>query len=269
VKKARADLSTREFLERHAVFTPAEFRAALPPETSPSTVLNRLKQAHERGYVERIRHGVYASRVGLFSDTLPDPLLIASRLADDCVIAYHSALEAHGVAHAPFRRVTLLSARASFKVEFHGYEFVVLRPAKSLLSGETWKSSVTQLRRGNELVTVTSRERTLVDCLNSLKWAGGIEEVLRSVGSFPSLNVENVIAYLDLLGSASTVARVGWVLSADPDLWRVTQAELDSLRSRLRKGPYFLDDRSRSGKLVREWRLYVPEHLDPAGELRG
>lgn len=261
-------MSTRGFLGRHAVFTTAEFRAALPPETSSSTVLNRLKQAHERGYVERIRHGVYASRVGVFADTLPDPLLIASRLVRDYVIAYHSALEAHGVAHAPFRRVTLLSAQTPFTLEYRGHEFVVRRPPKSLLGDDAWKTSTVQLRRGNELVTVTSRERTLVDCLDGLKWAGGIEEVLRSVGGFPSLNVEGVIAYIDQLGSASAAARVGWVLSAEPGLWRVTPSELGALRSRLGKGPYFLDDRSRPSKLVREWRLYVPEHLEPAEELR-
>jgi predicted transcriptional regulator of viral defense system len=202
--------------------------------------LRRESLKSTRGF-QRIRHAVYVSRVGVFTDTLPDPLLIGSRLAHEYVIAYHSALEAHGVAHAPFRRVTLLSAQTPFRVEY----------------------------RGNDLVTVTSRERTLVDCLDGLKWAGGIEEVLRSVGGFPSLNVDGVIAYLDLLGSASTAARVGWVLSADPDLWKVTPAELAALRSRLGKGPCFLDDRSRSNKLVPEWRLYVPEYLDPTEELRG
>ncbi len=268
MKKARADLRTREFIEKHAVFTIAEFRAALPLEMSPSTVLNRLKQAYERGYIDRIRRGVYASRIGAFSDTMPDPLQIASRLTHDYVIAYHSALEAHGVAHTPFRRVTLLSAQTPLKIEYRGYEFAVLRPPKSLLANGAWKTSSVQLRRGNELITVTSRERTLADCLDSLRWAGGIEEVLHSVGSFPSLNVDDAITYLDLLGSASTIARVGWVLSADPDLWRVTPAELAALRSRLGKGPYFLDHRSHPSKFVREWHLYVPEHLEPAEELR-
>jgi predicted transcriptional regulator of viral defense system len=186
------------------------------------------------GYVEGVKRGVYASRVGMFADTAPDPLLVASRLVEDYLISYHSALEAHGVAHTPLRRVTLLSARRPFRLEHRGCEFVILLPPRTLLG----------------------------------EWAEGIEEVLRSVGGFPSLNLGNVIAYLERLRSASTVARVGWVLSADPDLWRVTLAELERLRSRLGKGPYFLDRRSHSNKLVPEWRLYVPEHLNPAEELR-
>jgi predicted transcriptional regulator of viral defense system len=268
-RKARTDLTTRDFIEQHAVFTTTEFRAALPADTPASTVLNRLRQAHERGYIERVRHGVYASRVGAFAAATPDPLLVASRLASDYTIAYHSALEAHGVAHAPFRRVTLLSTRTPFMFEYRGYEFVVRRPPKRLLDDDAWKNLVVPLRRGNELVKVTSRERTLVDCLDNLKWAGGIEEVLRSIGGFPSLDIESAIAYVDMLGSASIAARLGWVLSAAPDLWRMTVEEIGALRSRVGKGPYFLDTRANSTQLIPEWRLYIPEGIDPAEELRG
>jgi predicted transcriptional regulator of viral defense system len=267
--KATADLSTREFLERNAVFTTAEFRAALPSETPSSTVLNRLQQAYRRGYVDRVGHGVYASRVGTFLDHAPEPLLVASKLAPEYVVAYHSALEAHGVAHAPFRRVTFLSARTSFKVTYRDYEFLALRPPRSLVVDDAWKTSVVQLRRGDQLITASSRERTLVDCLDNLKWGGGVEEVLRSIGGFPSLNVEHVITYLDLLRSASATAKVGWVLSADPELWKVTSVELETLRSRLGKGPYFLSQRRQDKTFVSEWRLYVPAGLDAREALRG
>ncbi|NLE73123.1 MAG: hypothetical protein GX604_00595 [Actinobacteria bacterium] len=265
---ARADLTTREFLEQYAVFTTAEFRAALAADVPSSTVLNRLHQALKRGYTERIRQGVYASRVGTFARSVPDPLIVASRLATDYVIAYHTALEAHGIAHAPFRRVTIVSTRTPFSLEYRGYEFVARRPRKSLLANDAWKTLVVPLRRGDELVNVTSRERTLVDCLANLKWAGGIEEVLRSVGSFPSLNVENLIAYVDLLNSPSIAAKVGWVLSADPQLWRLTTEDLDALRSLLGKGPYFLDTRAQPLLLVNDWSLYIPAGLDPVEELR-
>ena len=269
MKEATVDSSTRGFLERNPVFTTAEFQLALPPGTPRSTMLNRLLQAYRRGYTERIGRGVYASRIGTFMEEPPDPFLVASRLATDYVVASHSALEAHGVAHIPFRRVTFLSARTPFEVAYRGHEFLALRPAASMVADGTWRVSVVQLRRGNHLISATSRERTLVDCLNHLKWAGGLEELLRSVGGFPSLSMEGLLAYLDLLDSPSTVAKVGWVLSAEPDLWRVTSSELEALQSRLGKGPYFLSPRDKPKSLVREWRLYVPADLDPGEVLRG
>jgi predicted transcriptional regulator of viral defense system len=165
--------------------------------------------------------------------------------------------------------VTFLSTRPPFDVTYRDYQFRALRPARSLVANEAWKASIAQLRRGNQLITATSRERTFADCLDNLKWGGGIEEVLRSVGGFPSLNVENLIAYLDLLRSASATAKVGWALSTDPDLWNVTPAELEALRSRLGKGPYFLAQRREEKTLAREWRLYVPVGLDAREALRG
>ncbi len=78
-----------------------------------------------------------------------------------------------------------------------------------------------------------------------------------------------MIAYAELLASPSTVARVGWVLSADPDMWRVTEEELRALRSLLGRGPYFLSARSGSMQYVPDWRLYVPAGLDAAEEMRG
>jgi len=251
------------------VFTTAEFRASLPPRVSASTVLNRLLQAHRRGYVDRVHRGLYVSRVGVFADTIPDPLLVASKLAPDSVIAYHSALEAHGVAHAPFRRVTFLSARLPVKVQYRGYEFWSVRPAASMLRGSRWRSSLVQLRRGDQLIACTSRERTLADCLHRLRWSGGLEEVLRSVGALPSLDIERLLAYLDLLGLPTVVARVGWVLSLDPGLWGLTPEDLEPLRSRLGKGPYFLSARSGPQRLAGEWRLYVPQTLDAQELLHG
>src|SRR3990172_9566969 len=110
MKKAIVDFSTRGFLERNHVFTTAEFRRALPPEKPPSTALNRLLEARRRGYAERIGRSLYASRLGVFAEEVPDPFLVVSKLASDHVVAYHSALEAHGVAHSAFRRVTFLSS---------------------------------------------------------------------------------------------------------------------------------------------------------------
>lgn len=259
---ATTDTTTRGFLERNPVFTTAEFRSALPARTSSSAVLNRLLKAHRRGYAERVTRGLYVSRVAAPPGRLPDPLLIASKLAPDCVVAYHSALEAHGVAHSPFRQVTFLSTHTPFKLVYRDHEFLGLRPASPLVTDEAWRRFTVALRRGDSLITVTSRERTLVDCLAHLDRAGGLEEVLRSVGGFPSLDVHGVLAYVESLHSPGCAAKVGWVLSADPDLWRVTSAELEALRSLIGKGPYFLASRDQAKTFVPEWRLYVPAGLD-------
>ncbi|MHB0981650.1 MAG: type IV toxin-antitoxin system AbiEi family antitoxin domain-containing protein [Thermoleophilia bacterium] len=265
---ARRELQTRQFLERTPVFTTQQFRAALPPGTPPSTVNNRLSQAHERGYVERVVRGVYASQIGLFRDRMPDPLLVASLLTPDSVIAYHSALEAHGVAHSPFRRVTFVTGRTPVSLTYRGYEFIGLSPKPSQQRDGTWRMAIEPIRRGDTLIQVTSRERTLVDCLDRLQWSGGPEELIRSVGGFASVDVEKLLSYLDAVQSPAVAARVAWVLFADPDLWHLTNDDRERFQHRLGKGPYFFGPREEASLYARDWHLYVPADLDPVELLK-
>ena len=263
-RATRTEPQTREYLERTAVFTTDEFRGALAPGTNASTVNNRLLQAYRRGHVERVTRGVYVSRIGLFRERVPDPLVVASKLVPDSVIAYHSALEAHGVAHSPFTRVTFLTASTPVRLSYRGYKFVGLSPKPRQLREKTWRASVEPTRRGQELLRVTSRERTLVDCLDRLQWSGGPEELFRSLGGFPALNVDKVVGYLDVLQSPAISARVAWVLFARPDHWHLTDADRGLFRRRLGKGPHFFGRRTSAMRFVPEWSLYVPADLDPA-----
>lgn len=264
---ARGSIDTREFLEKTPVFTTEQFRSALPPTTSASTVNNRLQHAYQRGYVERIAHGVYASQLGIFKSRIPDPLRVASLLTPDSVVAYHSALEAHGVAHSPFTRITFLTTRTPPRLNYRGYEFVGLPPKPLLVREGLWRLQTERVRRGEVLIDVTSRERTLADCLDRLRWSGGPEELVRSLTGFPSLDVDKLLAHLHAIGAPSVVARVGWILFALPDLWHLGNKDRAQFQSRLGKGPYFLGPREDARLYVPEWRLYVPEHLDPAGLL--
>lgn len=234
---ATSTVSTRDFSETHPVLTLREFEAAVGP-VAPSTVRNRLLKAGRSGLLDVVVPGVYASRVGYLRQQPPDPLLLASKLTPDAVISHHSALEAHGVAHSVFRRHTVLAYGRGRKVTYRDQEFVRL-PAPAGLAHATHDAFTTQVRRDRSLVRVTSRERTLVDCLAQPKWSGGLEELLRSVGSFPSLNVEALLEYLDVLGSPSLVARTAWVLFSAPDLWRLTDEDRAEFRKRIVRGPFY------------------------------
>jgi predicted transcriptional regulator of viral defense system len=256
--------STRGYLERTPVFTTAEFREALGPGANVSTVNNRLHQAYGAGYVERVTRGVYVSQVGLLGDRAPDPFVVASKLSPDAVLALHSALEAFGVAHSPFRRVTYFTTKKATRLKYRGYEFVGFTTGSQAHGAPD--AFVDRVRRGQDLVKVTTRERTLVDCLDRLRWSGGVEEVLRSVGGLV-FNVDKVLAYLDVVGSPGVTARVAWVLSAAPELWRLTDEDRAALRSRLKRGPYFFGQREQATRFVPEWSLYVPDALDPADYL--
>ena len=251
---------TLRFLEAREVFTLDEFMTAVDPGVSERTRETNLRNAVKREQARRLARGLYASNVGAFRDKTPNVLLVASKAAPDSVLAYHTALEAHGVAHTPARTVCFLSAKTMTPFTVRGYRFRRVAAKADRLSPSVATTYVTDVRAGDALVSATTRERTLVDCLARLDLAGGLEELLRSVGSFTTMTSEHVARYSASLGSPTLVARAGWLLDLMSDDWLCDPAPLHEMRRSLGRGTYWLQ-RRRPGveyEFVSAWRLYVP-----------
>ncbi len=262
---------TLRFLESHEVFTLGEFMTAVDPGVSERTRETNLRNAVRREQARRLTRGLYASNVGAFRDKTPNPLLVASKAAPDSVLAYHTALEAHGVAHTPARTVYFLSTKSTTPFTVHGYRFRGVAAKADRLSSSVAPTYVADVRVGDVLVPVTTRERTLVDCLARLDRAGGLEELLRSVGSFTTMTSEHVARYAASLGSPTLVARAGWLLELMSSDWLSDPAPLREMRRSLGRGTFWLQ-RRRPGveyDFVAAWRLYVPAGLPFLDWLRG
>jgi predicted transcriptional regulator of viral defense system len=106
---------------------------------------------------------------------------------------------------------------------------------------------------------VTTREQTMVDCLDRVALAGGAENTLRSVGGFRHIDAEAALA-IAARSSASTRARLGWVLEVKADTWDVSADALDTLAGTLGSGPYYFASAAhpRAATWVNRWRLYLP-----------
>lgn len=260
---------TLRFLEAHAVFTFDEFIAAVDPEVSERTRETNLRNAILRRQAYRITRALYTSNVGAYRDVPPSPLLVASKAAPGAVLAFHSALDAHGVAHSPARVATFLSSSRVTPFDVSGYRF--RRGPDFASRAGAPDVGVTRARVGDTLVPVTSRERTLADCLKRLDLGGGLEEVLRSVGTFTTMSSAALSEYVVMLNSPTLAARVGWVMSLMAEAWLYDPKPLERLRGSLGRGTYWLQ-RRRSGvqyEFVAAWRLYVPAALPYQDWLRG
>ncbi|MHB0981591.1 MAG: type IV toxin-antitoxin system AbiEi family antitoxin domain-containing protein [Thermoleophilia bacterium] len=255
--------ATLRFLEDHEVFTLEEYMGAVDPTVSERTRYTNLQNAVARGSAYRVRRGLYASNLGVYRDRVPNVYLIAAKAAGDAVLTHHSALEAHGVAHSPLRTVYFTSGTKMRDFEVRGYRFHRVAPPPTPGSSAPLNGFVTLVRAGEAIVPVSTKERTLVDCLRDLRLAGGLEELLRSVGGFTSMSAERVAAYARLLGSPTLVARAGWILEMFGERWRVDASVLEEMRSSLGRGTYrLLPAAGRSQQeFVGRWRLYVPADL--------
>lgn len=261
------------FFFRHPVFTFEDFdrflrRRGGGATPHPDARKTLLRYYLTRGRVVRVRRGLYASvPPGESPRAYPvDPFLIAGRLTGDAVLAYHTALALHGVAHSlREERLCLTRQEPPRPFRFQGVTYRAVSPPDALPPGEALTFEVeTQDRQGMTL-RVTTLERTLVDALDRPALAGGWEEAWRSLeGVEAYLHADRVVRYTLLLDNATTAAKVGYFLQTNRERLRVGDRYLAALRARVPKQPHYVErDRRRDARLVREWNLMIPTVLSP------
>lgn len=261
-----ATVKPTDFFARHPVFRFDEFRKAhlSAGKRSPETTASVLKQHVAAGNLINVRRGLYA-RVPEGADASTfrvDPYLVASRLTPDAVIAYHSALQLLGKAHSQSQRLTYLSAHRARPFTFQDTEFVAVLVPAALRELPDLGGGLRDERRHGLAVRVTGYERTLVDVLDAPEHGGSWEEIWRSLEGIEFVDLDFVVEYALRLGSALTVARVGFFLEQHKDELLVEDRYLEVLHERAPAQPRYFERRHRKGgKLLPRWNLIVPEQV--------
>ncbi len=253
-----------DFFAAHPVFTREEFAGALTDgkKAVRGTVDSHLGAYLRAGRIGRVKRGVFfAVRSGDAVASAPvDLLLVASRLAPDAVLGYHTALEAHGYAQSVYERLFFLTQHKVKATTFRGRVFVPVTPPRVLRRKRLSHTLVVEVERRGLPCRVMSLERTAVDALDRPDLTGGLEEAWRSLSAIPLLDLRAVLDYVRLRNLATLAAKVGLFLERHKDHFSVPSSLLDELRSLRPQAPHYLD-RSSRGKLVGPWNLIVPTVL--------
>lgn len=265
-------MNAATFFATHPVFTHGMFAALTGAGTarSPRTVDSLLLHHVAGGHIVRIRRGLYAT-VPLGQDPAtfqPDPFVIASHLAPGAVIGYHAALQLHGKAYSVWNRYPVLVSGVVSPFAFRGSAFVPVRlpPAARVRSDQG--GGIAQLPYAGTVVRVTTLERTLVDLMNVPALGGGWEEIWRSLNAVEYFDLDAVVAYALLLGSALTAARVGYYLEHNRERLFVDERYLAPLAAAAPAQPRYWDESRAKGQLCKPWNLIVPGWLQ-SGRVEG
>lgn len=256
------------FLAGHGVFSREEFAAVLRGKgRTDATVDSHLARWRRQGRIARVKPGVFLRLAASANvrDLGPDFLSLASRMAPDAVLGYHTALEAHGVAQSVFERLTFLTWTKTRPTTFRGRRFMPVRPRVSLLAADGGEAWVEKADRSGVEIRVTTIERTVADVLDRPDLAGGTEEVWRSLHGIPALDATALERYVVLLGNRTLAAKVGFFIESRRDELVIAPAFLERLRLRIPRAPVFMD-RCRKGRLVARWALIVPPVLLDGGD---
>lgn len=255
-----ARTGSRAFFSGHPVFRREEYAAAVKRRADDKVVTTMLAQHLKAGNIKRVARGVFASvpAHGDAAGWVVDRFLAASRLRPDAVIAYHSALELHGCGYtdAPDVQAVSSSAPAVFETPDFACRFVK-RPSGFDARRDTGKAD----RAGLQL-TLTTLERTVVDCFDRPDLAGGPEELVNSLALVQRLRAEPLLAQAQGLGNAAACGALGWWLEREKKRLGVPDKSLAALRALKPKHPqYVLGAKAGEARSVADWNVLVPTSL--------
>ena len=250
----------QDFFAQFPVFTTKEFREYFGLSEEKSTLHNRLRQYVKQKKIIRIRQSLYyVVPAGQDAEHLKtDPYLILSKLGEDSIVAYHSALELLGYAHSTFFKYFYLSIKDKPVFSLQGAEYISVQLPKAFTSS-TFQFGTEIIYREGMPIMVTGRERSFVDCFDRPGYAGGYEEIYRSIQKFPYLSFEVLFEYLTILGKKVLFAKVGFFLEQHKEKFYVDDQFLSALEKQKPSNPVYFSSRQKPGKLVKRWNLVVPE----------
>ena len=168
-------------------------------------LLSRLEQ---QGRIERIEKGKYiviplGSEKGKY--TLNE-FTLGDLVIDPCIIAYWSALHHHGLTEqiplTVFIQTTSRKKKRDFKIFGIPYKIIRVKPEKIFGTEKLWLDETE--------VIITNKEKTIVDCLDKPKYAGGIIEVAKGLQE-KSINLEKIKDYTIKLNNSAVTRRLGYL----------------------------------------------------------
>lgn len=223
----------------------------------PRKTAAKLGSLAKRGWLHRVRRGVYLI-VPLEAEpgkpaTAADPWILAQEVFSPCYIGGWSAAGYWELTEQIFRPTLVVTAAAirSKSIELLGQEYRLFRVPASRVRIETsvWRDSVK--------VKVSSRERTLVDCLRNPALSGGVGHLILMMKEYaihPEHDFSKLLSEAREADSGAVWKRLGYLFEM---LWPKEELIITEASRKLAAGNIKLDPSVKArGKLVKRWRVW-------------
>lgn len=217
-----------------------------------NTKFSALSKYVKENKLSRVKRDLYAAINPKNNDIYANRFEIATKLTDSAYVAYHSAMEYYGL-HTQMYTTVFVASDTRFSTFIHegiDYQRIV---SKSQV-GVVQKYQNTYLR-------VTDLERTLIDCIDRIGLAGGIDEVIMAMENVMYLNEKKLIAYLDMYNLKYLYKKAGYLFSntqgdkLSPEFYQHCKKNMGNSMS------YFTENRHMQLKIDNEWNLIVNKYF--------
>ena len=201
---------------------------------------NWLRTKIKNGVIKKIHNGLYVT-VDSMKNINATKYEIACKISDSSFLCYHSALEYYGLANQVFN-----------EFEFEGITYFCKHTNNQF--------EINNLI--NEKIKVTSIERTLIDCIDDIDLAGGIEEVLNALENIKGLSENKLMSVLVNYNKVILYQKVGYVFEQYNDYLNLSASFFDYLQEHLtNQVKYFLNDDYDNVEYNAKWKVIAPSNL--------
>lgn len=210
-------------------------------------IVSRLKSKS----LKKVRNGLYVI-VDSAGYVVSSKFEIASKISKDSFIAYHSALEFYGLANQVFSDVIVGSSTRFNNFEFEDVEYI----------NKVNKNYVEVINIITAGVRVSSLERTIIDCIDNINLAGGIEEILNALEQTKVLDEKKLLSVLESYNQVLLYQKVGYILEHFKEQLQLSDEFFETCKSKLTNQiKYFLQDEYKEIEYNATWKLMAPKNL--------
>ena len=201
--------------------------------------------------LKKVRNGLYVI-VDSAGYVYSSKFEIASKISKDSFVSYHSALEFHGVANQVFSDVIVCSSTRFNNFEFEDIEYI----------NKVNKNYVEVMNILTAGIRVSSLERTIIDCIDNVNLAGGIEEILNALEQTKVLDEKKLLSVLESYNQVLLYQKVGYILEHFKEQLNLSNDFFEICRSKLTNQiKYFLQDEYKEIEYNATWKLMAPKNL--------
>lgn len=201
---------------------------------------------------KKVRNNLYALVDPSINDIYSTKFEVASKISESSFICYHSALEYYGIANQVFSNVFVGSLTRFNNFVFNDNEFI-FKSAKNI----KFVNNII-----NEGIKVSSLEKTIVDCIDNINFAGGIEEILNALEQIKYLNEEKILEVLLDINKMVLYQKVGYLLELYNNQFKFSDNFFKECKTHIsKKVNYLIQYEFKETELNENWKLIVPKNL--------
>ena len=217
-----------------------------------SDVIKLLHDLARKKWIMRLSKGKYfilPLEAGVEPKFTEHEFVIASHLVHPYYIGYWSALNYYGFTEQAPRTVFVATPKRKRRISVFGveYKFITLSKRKFFGYEKVWI--------GSNQVVLSSKEKTIVDCLDHPEYCGELTEAAKGLwNGREEISFKTLFEHAKRIGNNAVLKRLGYLL----ELFELEPKLVGKIKAMLSKSYSPLDPtKPRKGRYNSEWKLLL------------